>query len=380
MTDAHGGGHVSAVWPVVLLYLLLIIYASLYPFEGWRDQGLVPWAYLWAPWPQYWTWFDLWTNVVGYVPFGALLALAFARSAPARSPWLVLLAAWLSGTLVSACMEALQSYIPTRIPSNVDLGLNSLGTFVGAIAGLVVHRAGLLGSWDRFREHWLSGHPAWALALALSWPLALLYPEPVPLGVGHVASQLEALVAQALQDTPFDGWFGFPEPSVEQLSDGHEFLAVGLGLLGPLLLVFTLVPRGPRRVVVALVAAAASYGATWLSAALTFGPEHAASWIDTPALMGWLAALIVALPCALLGPRAAAVLCIPVVMMHVGLVNRIAGDPYFTLTLQTWEQGRFIRFHGVTQWLSWLWPYAALLYCVSLAMRGPQDERRRPST
>lgn len=37
----------------------------------------------------------------------------------------------------------------------------------------------------------------------------------------------------------------------------------------------------------------------------------------------------------------------------------------FVLTLQTWEQGRFIRFHGVVQWLGWLWPYATLVYLLS---------------
>ena len=32
--------------------------------------------------------------------------------------------------------------------------------------------------------------------------------------------------------------------------------------------------------------------------------------------------------------------------------------------LQAWEQGRFIRFYGLGQWLGWLWPYAALMYVV----------------
>jgi hypothetical protein len=37
-------------------------------------------------------------------------------------------------------------------------------------------------------------------------------------------------------------------------------------------------------------------------------------------------------------------------------------DPYFAQTLQSWEQGRFIRFNGLAQWLGWLWPFAALVY------------------
>ena len=44
------------------------------------------------------------------------------------------------------------------------------------------------------------------------------------------------------------------------------------------------------------------------------------------------------------------------------LLNQAPAGAYFAQTLQTWEQGRFIRFHGVVQWLGWLWPYLALLY------------------
>jgi hypothetical protein len=28
--------------------------------------------------------------------------------------------------------------------------------------------------------------------------------------------------------------------------------------------------------------------------------------------------------------------------------------------LQSWEQGRFVRFNGLAEWLGWLWPYAAI--------------------
>jgi len=44
------------------------------------------------------------------------------------------------------------------------------------------------------------------------------------------------------------------------------------------------------------------------------------------------------------------------------LLNQAPASPYFAQTLSTWEQGRFIRFHGLAQWLGWLWPYAVLVY------------------
>src|SRR3954467_12998923 len=60
----------------LLMYVLLIVYASLFPFTGWRDNGVSPQAFLFGPLPYYWTVFDVLTNVVGYVPFGILVAFA----------------------------------------------------------------------------------------------------------------------------------------------------------------------------------------------------------------------------------------------------------------------------------------------------------------
>jgi hypothetical protein len=43
-------------------------------------------------------------------------------------------------------------------------------------------------------------------------------------------------------------------------------------------------------------------------------------------------------------------------------MSQASEDVYFAQSLQAWEQGRFIRFHGAAQWVGWLWPYAAMGY------------------
>mgnify|MGYP006933446658 CR=1 FL=1 len=68
--------HKTSAGPLGLAYAILIVYASLYPFDGWRAQGLAPWAFMASPWPRWWTGFDLAVNVFAYVPLGYLLALA----------------------------------------------------------------------------------------------------------------------------------------------------------------------------------------------------------------------------------------------------------------------------------------------------------------
>jgi len=50
----------------------------------------------------------------------------------------------------------------------------------------------------------------------------------------------------------------------------------------------------------------------------------------------------------------------------LSLLNQAPESAYFSQTLHAWEQGRFIRFHGLAQWLGWSWPYATLVYVLSL--------------
>ena len=44
------------------------------------------------------------------------------------------------------------------------------------------------------------------------------------------------------------------------------------------------------------------------------------------------------------------------------LIHQVPPDPYYAQTLQAWEHGRFIRFHGLSRWLGILWPYVALFW------------------
>ncbi len=103
--------------------------------------------------------------------------------------------------------------------------------------------------------------------------------------------------------------------------------------------------------------------ATALSALLSYGPTHAWEWL-TPAAraIGLGVGLAAALGLATLPRRGCAAVLLLVLMLHLNLLNQAPTNAYFAQTLQAWEQGRFIRFYGLGQWLGWLWPYAALLY------------------
>jgi hypothetical protein len=68
---------------------------------------------------------------------------------------------------------------------------------------------------------------------------------------------------------------------------------------------------------------------------------------------------LVALACVNAGPRAAAALGLVALSLEAALVAQAPSDPYYAESLQAWEQGRFIHFHGLAQWVGWLWPFAA---------------------
>lgn len=355
-------GFKTAAWPLSLAMICLIIYASLYPFTEWRNQGISPLVFLTAPLPKYWTGFDVAINVVGYAPLGFLLTLTGLRSGHIKSA--VLLAVF-SAALLSLSMETLQSYLPSRVPSNVDLLLNTIGASVGAYTGWALEKLGVLGRWIRVRERWLAPDARGAMTLLTLWPVALLFPAAVPMGLGQVFERLEKALAEALVGTPFLVWLPVREIELQPLVPLAELMCVALGALIPLLLGYGVVRTLWRRAAFALVMLAAGIAVSALSAALSYGPQHAWAWLDLPVRAGLMLAATLALVLLPLGRRGAAAVALLALAIQLSLLNQAPASAYFAQTLQTWEQGRFIRFHGLAQWLGWLWPYAALMYLLA---------------
>lgn len=352
--------HKTSAWPLALIYSALIVFASLFPFDGWRAQGIDPLVFLLAPLPPpYWTGFDIATNVVGYAPLGFLLVLALLRSGWPQGAVLV---ATLAGGLLSLAMEFLQIYLPRRVPSNLDLLLNAGGALLGALTAALLERLGAIDRWSDFKGRWFVPDASGAIVLLALWPLALLFPAAVPFGLGQVLERLEATLTDVLADTPFLEWLPVRETALDPLSPSGELLCVMLGLLAPCLLGYCVVRSVGRRALLAFMVVALGTTLTALSSALSWGPVHAWEWMGLPARVGLWAALAVAVMLLALPRRACAAVLLVALVWHLALLNQAPTSAYFAQTLQIWEQGRFIRFYGLGQWLGWLWPYATLLY------------------
>lgn len=354
--------HKTSAWPLALAYLGLIVYASLYPFADWRDQGVAPWFFLTAPLPRYWTGFDVVSNVLGYMPLGFLLALTALRTGRRRGAITVSV---LAAAVLSLLMESLQSFLPERVSSNLDLFLNVIGAALGALMAWSLERMGWLQRWSRFRAGWFVADARGALVLLALWPLALLFPTEIPLGLGQVIERLESALEVMLEGSIAAQWLPLGQLGLQPLSALAEWICVALGLLIPGLLGYCVILPSAKRVWLMVWVLLLGVGATALSAALSFGPQHAWEWLVPSTRLALGAAALLLGLLAWVPTRAAAALALLALGVDLSLVNQDSVSPYFEQTLFLWEQGRFIRFHGVVQWLGWLWPFAALAYVMS---------------
>lgn len=363
----------SSAVPLALVMAALVAYASLYPFGGWHwPAGSRLVDLLALPWPPWLTPLDEAFNLVGYLPLGLLVYVAAARGGLGATG--ALLSAVLLPSLLSYAMEVLQHLLPTRHPSLKDWLLNTLGAFTGALVGLLLQRSGLLDRWQRVRQRWFARRSAGALALLTLWPVGLLFPTPVPWGLGQVGERLRGTVLALVTDVPW------AEPLAQALAApvaAHplgplaERLASALGLLAPVLLAYAVTRPGLRRLVLAAGALMLGFAAMTVSTLLNFGPPHALAWLTGAAVAGALVAALAALPLALLPERVVMGLALMVLAALAVLMSMSPNDPYFAQSLQAWEQGHFVHFHGLAQWVGWLWPFFAMAWLLArLSARG----------
>lgn len=362
--------HRSLAWPLSWVAGGLIAYATLHPLAGWHWPGweAIRWA---LPKQSFEVMSDVTANLLGYLPFGLVLCLAWLRSGkgPLASAWRTVLTA----SAMSYSLELLQHLLPGRVPSVTDWILNTVGAAWGVLGALTLHALGLVEVWHRLRERWFIPQAGHGLALLCLWPLGLLFPPPLPLGQGQIWPQLRLLLVELTQNTPWQAWF-LPDDPLTLWSalpggwtDGAwapelEALTVALGVLAPLCVAGALASQRTLRIVLMAGLVLAGIAFTALSSALNFGPVHAFSWVTLPAASGML---LGASSAALLVNRrrgTCAALGLVVLMGLLILVHQVPSDPYYAQTLQAWENGRFIRFHGLSRWFGLLWPFLALLW------------------
>ena len=338
---------------LALAWCGLVVYGSLHPFSGWRDTGVSPFAFLEGGWPRYWTVFDLAANVAVYLPLGFLLTLACVRL-PGRITAVALATLLAAG--VSFCLESLQTWLPTRVPSNLDLACNALGGFLGA---LLAHHTGprffpRLVAWQ---HHLITPLPHAELGLTLLglWLLVPLSPETLLFGAGDLRQALGLA-----------GAMPFAAPSfmlIEAAITACNTVAVGL-------LVRLLVARTAHAYGAVAVFLIGGLLVRTLAAAILVGPGDAFTWLTPGAQMGLMVGVAILSVSLLLPVTPRLMLAALALMAGSVLVNMTPPNPYSAAALAAWRQGHFLNFNGLTKWASILWPFLTLPFLLMAGRRN----------
>lgn len=336
-------------------YTLLAIYGSLYPFTGWHDSGAPPTAFLTTAWPRYTTTFDLAANVAAYLPLGFLWTITFqARLTAGRA----VLSAWLVGVSLSLTLETLQNYLPSRVPSNVDLAFNSLGTLVGALAGARWGRMMLDGGrLHALRHRWFqSGATADAGLLLIGlWLLTQFNPETLLFGNGGLRELLD------IQP---------PIPYSVRRFVHVEAVIVATHTLAIALITTLLVRRWRPELPLAVIGAGLL--AKSFALLLMMSGRGGFAWATPGSLTGLAAGLLLWLLATPLRARWQHALAALSLLFATTLVNIAPQNPYLANIFQSWNPGQFLNFHGLTRLASDLWPFLALPW---LILMRTDDER-----
>ncbi len=336
-----------------IAYAILIIDASLYPFSGWRDIGIRPFDYLLAPWPARGLEFDIVVNVLGYLPlglFGMFLLYPSLRGIVAVG--VVTLA---SGAL-SAVLEAVQTYLPTRVASKVDLVTNLSGAFLGALLGAFFAEPVLdRGRLRELRFQWFERDASWGIVIVALWFGAILYPQSFAFASGNLTQTFGIALAEP-------EWIGFlHEPSARDFS--LEDLVVSSCFLSAAGLLFLNQLRSfaPRLLLIfaflGLSVLCKTLGTGW-----TYSPGAPFVWITRGAFGSGIAAALILLV-GLSLPRGGRNWLLRILLLFgVFLVNTLPANPYFDSATQDWAHGRLLNFYGLALGVSLAWPFVALAY------------------
>ncbi len=337
---------------LALAYALLIAYACLHPLTGWTFTGLPLLDYLVAPWPKYFVVEDLVFNVLGYLPLGFVAAAALPPAWPARR---TIALATIAAALLSFGLETAQNFLPTRVSSNLDLGANTAGALLGAALGarwghpLFDHR-GWLSRWRLARV--VPGHTGeLGLILLGLWLLAQFTPDSQLFGSGDVRRLLGIPPPLAFN----------PERYIVLEAVLTATTLVAIGLFARCMM------RHPSPWPIALLVAL-GIAAKTLAAAAFLNPGTPLAWL-TPGAKQGLAAGLVLLTASLALPRVLQhALAGSALLLATALINLIPENPYDIAANLAAHPGGFLNFHGLTELVASLWPFAALAYLCGLGL------------
>ena len=354
----------------LVAYLVLIVYASWYPFSGWQIKNLAAISDVIRQWPRYWSIFDVVINVIGYMPLGMLIVFSLY---PRFQRIGAIVLATLFGTVLSMCMEGIQYFLPTRVTSILDLITNASGCLIGAIIGTLLSAAILeKGRLGLLRKQWIHHESSRELLVLGLWPLAQIFPLAYLFGLGQIlpilSSWLEEFVNIDIDLSTF--FLNGLELEAEEFLLSETFITA-FGCTGAILICLSLLNRHAPKFWLSCILLVSALGTKTLASAILFSPEVAFAWMTPGAKAGLIISIITLYGFSFAPAQVQRRLAIFMLCMSLILSNLIPSNPYFVTSMQNEVQGKFLNFYGAAQFLSIFWPLIALWYLFNQTFKVP---------
>jgi hypothetical protein len=337
-------------------YILLVVYASLYPLSGWREPAVRRSRFWSRPGRAMSRLSTSAANFFGYLPFGLLCALALLPASPRAPP------ACASGPRRrSRCCSKRRKASCRRASPRTSTSCQRGGAACGAAASRWLAPGLGGGPLQRLRARGAGPGAAADLGLTLLglWLFAQLNPATLLFGTGD----LRDLVA------------GSGERHAAELFVSAEAATAGANLAAVALLASAMtLPHAPLLRLVAGLIGIALLVKTLAFAILMRPSTSSPGSRPAPRSAWWRrgARARGAAPAAYRAPGAGRGAADGATV----LVNLSPPNPYFAATLKVWAQGHFLNFNGLTHLVSAAWPFAALVYLVYLAASRRRDRVR----
>ena len=339
---------------VALAYTLVIVYASLQPFTGWRTPSAEVQGFLAAPWPRYVTAGDVMLNVVAYLPLGAML---FAALRPPLAAAMAVIVATLIAAALSLALESVQMFLPTRIASNLDLLINVFGAGTGALAAWMLASPALANNpLAAIRRHAIRAGALGDIGLLVValWILTLFHQAPLALGYGDLR--------EALDITPL-----FAHTPRSYLLAETIVVALAITAIGVLVSLLMQPQRSPLpAIAVTLLLALA---AKTIAAVTITRATHWLQWL-TPGVAAGAGGGIVLLAVLLrLAPAARAAIALLCITASVFIVNIAPENPYQPVPAFMFspQPTQLLNFSQIVHSVSLVWPLIAAVFLLVLA-------------
>jgi VanZ family protein len=347
-----------------LLYACGIMVISLTPVADWRFIPEAPWAYLFLPWPRYWTGFDVLVNVLAYIPFGLLIGRFISlrlRPGQWRAVNALILAVF-AGALLSILLEGLQTYIPSRRPQLLDVLANAGGTAIGGFFASAYAQQRSAFQFGEARPIEIGG-----LMLLGLWLLSQAAPQEIWLALGDIGLTIEWRNQLAAGSESFAA----QRTLAEALCVGSAIISCALichlTLLESHRWLPAYRPQHWAATLVGVIVVTLAVRALWIWTLLA--PGGLTTWLNAGTQAGVVLAILSGYGLAaarVTQQRVAAIAGLAVMLM---LANSLPENGYAAGAFAEWSRGRWFNLQALANLAATIWPFAALFWLMTVLNR-----------